>query len=245
MATIRDDQARDLLGVDRHASPDDIRRAYRNRARQCHPDAGGDVATFQRLTAAVDLLLDNPGPPRAPSSPSTGRRAYPSTAASSHVNGAGSADVDLSVLDDAGPPRPGEPWSRGGIAVAVLAAMSADGSDVLVGVSRGPRTLLNRVARHLSDDLLSRWEVGGATRRGRPGRDLEVVATFPPGGRRHVERADLPPGWSTTRNPAGTESTFVVRPSDDAAHTAVVVADVLHEFCNALGWPLERWRRPI
>ncbi|WP_238444508.1 J domain-containing protein [Salsipaludibacter albus] len=244
MATISFDQARDLLGVDRHASPDEIRRAYRSLARKHHPDTGGDLATFQQLTAAVDLLLDGAARRRpTPSSPSTGRRAYPSTGVDVGVNGSRDR-VDTSLLDGATAPAPGQAWSRAGVAAAVHDAFDLDSSDPVVGVSRAPRSLLNRVVRHLSDDLLSRWEVGGATRRGRTGRDLEVVATFPPGGRKRVDRASLPPGWSTTRNPAGTESTCVVRPDEDPAVTAVVVADVLADFCTAMDWPLETWRRP-
>lgn len=243
MATIDFDQARDLLGVDRHASPDDIRRAYRSLARRHHPDAGGDVATFQSLTAAVDLLVgDAARRVEAPSSPSTGRRAYPST--SGPVTGTGSSRPDTSLLETARVPAPGDPWDRSSVAAAVHASFAGDGSDRVRGVSRGPRTVLNRFARHLSADLLSRWEVGGATRRGRPGTDLEVVATFPPGGRKHVERASLPTGWSTTRNPAATESTFVVRPDTDPATTAVLVANVLDDFCTALAWPLPSWSRP-
>jgi curved DNA-binding protein len=46
------------LGIDRGASPDDIKRAYRKMAAQHHPDRGGDTAKFQEVQAAYDTLSD-------------------------------------------------------------------------------------------------------------------------------------------------------------------------------------------
>lgn len=247
MATISHDRARALLGVDRHAAPDDIRRAYRRRARRDHPDAGGDPDAFRELVEATELLLDRSEPP-PPASPSTGRRAYPSTDGRFHAPGPRAApEVDTTLLDDATAPATGAGWTVPGLAAAVVAAFAdtADDGDPhrIAGASRRPGSFLNRFARHLSADLLARWEVTGATRRGVVGRDLEIVARFPPGARRHVDRATLPTGWSTTRNPGATTSTFVVRPGVDEAATAVLVAAALDEFCTAIGWPLADWFR--
>ena len=36
------------LGLDRNASQDDIRRAYKKRAAKAHPDHGGDAEEFKR-----------------------------------------------------------------------------------------------------------------------------------------------------------------------------------------------------
>ncbi|MCB1057261.1 MAG: PQQ-binding-like beta-propeller repeat protein [Acidimicrobiales bacterium] len=44
------------LGVDADASPDAIRKAYRVRAKDAHPDAGGDPDTFRALRQAFDVL---------------------------------------------------------------------------------------------------------------------------------------------------------------------------------------------
>jgi len=60
----------ETLGVDRNATPDQIKRAYRKLAGQHHPDKGGDKARFQEVQAAYDLLSnpqrraehDNPSP---------------------------------------------------------------------------------------------------------------------------------------------------------------------------------------
>lgn len=44
------------LGVSRNATPDAIRRAYRQRAKQAHPDAGGSSAEMARLSEAYDQV---------------------------------------------------------------------------------------------------------------------------------------------------------------------------------------------
>ena len=45
-----------IVGVPRHASDDEIRRAFRQRARNLHPDMGGDARSFRRLVRAHDIL---------------------------------------------------------------------------------------------------------------------------------------------------------------------------------------------
>ena len=48
----------ELLGVSRDASPDEIKKAYRRRARELHPDAGGDEERFKAVQAAYQVLSD-------------------------------------------------------------------------------------------------------------------------------------------------------------------------------------------
>jgi curved DNA-binding protein len=44
------------LGVDRNATPDEIKKAYRKLASQHHPDKGGDKTKFQEIQSAYDTL---------------------------------------------------------------------------------------------------------------------------------------------------------------------------------------------
>lgn len=46
------------LGVDREASPDEIKQAYRNKARQTHPDSGGNAEEFDRIQKSYMILKD-------------------------------------------------------------------------------------------------------------------------------------------------------------------------------------------
>ncbi len=48
----------ELLGVPPDASDADIKRAYRTKAREHHPDAGGDEETFKQVTHAFQVLSD-------------------------------------------------------------------------------------------------------------------------------------------------------------------------------------------
>jgi curved DNA-binding protein len=48
----------DILGVNRSATQDEIKRAYRKLANQHHPDKGGDQAKFKDISVAYDTLGD-------------------------------------------------------------------------------------------------------------------------------------------------------------------------------------------
>lgn len=48
----------EVLGVDPSASPEDVKRAYRRKAREHHPDAGGDEERFKEVTRAYEVLSD-------------------------------------------------------------------------------------------------------------------------------------------------------------------------------------------
>lgn len=46
------------LGVPKDATADQIKRAYRGKARETHPDRGGDADTFAAVADAYDVLRD-------------------------------------------------------------------------------------------------------------------------------------------------------------------------------------------
>ena len=48
----------DVLGLEPTCSPKDIQTAYRNKAKQHHPDSGGDVDTFHAVSEAYEVLKD-------------------------------------------------------------------------------------------------------------------------------------------------------------------------------------------
>ena len=53
-----------LLAIDRTATPQQIRRAWREKARTMHPDAGGSDAAMQELNEALRIALELVGVPK-------------------------------------------------------------------------------------------------------------------------------------------------------------------------------------
>ncbi len=47
-----------LLGIDKNASADEIKKAYRKLALKHHPDKGGDEAEFKKINEAYQVLSD-------------------------------------------------------------------------------------------------------------------------------------------------------------------------------------------
>lgn len=49
----------DILGVEKKATKDDIKKAFRKLAQKHHPDKGGDESTFKEITEAYSVLGDD------------------------------------------------------------------------------------------------------------------------------------------------------------------------------------------
>lgn len=60
----------DILGVSKFAGADEIKKAFRDLAKQLHPDQGGDEAKFRELKAAYEQAIKMAGsagePPEVP-----------------------------------------------------------------------------------------------------------------------------------------------------------------------------------
>jgi len=48
----------EILGLEKTATMDEIRKSYRKKAIRMHPDKGGDPEEFQKLQQAYDTLFD-------------------------------------------------------------------------------------------------------------------------------------------------------------------------------------------
>lgn len=59
--TMTEQEARAILGISPLAKRSEIKRAYRERMRKVHPDAGGSVDEAIRLNLARDVLLKKAG----------------------------------------------------------------------------------------------------------------------------------------------------------------------------------------
>ncbi len=55
-------EAADLLGVSTSATPSQVKDAYREKARESHPDRGGDLETMKKVNLAYEILTDKTTP---------------------------------------------------------------------------------------------------------------------------------------------------------------------------------------
>lgn len=161
-----------VLGVDENATESEIKVAYRRRAKECHPDAGGDAERFQEVQNAYQEVLRRGASARS-SSPSeaylSGNVRYFVTNKLAEME----ETAESCLLDEARSVAKrkiytGVAWMVGGITLsaATYSASSASGGDQYVmfygaigfgvwSIMRGlvwfiyPRALVNKAMRNL------------------------------------------------------------------------------------------------
>ena len=230
------EEARRLLGVGPRADPGAIKRAYHRRAREHHPDLGGDPDTFHRLRLAYEHLTGDPTGPDRPALVSRGRPSRPPV-----PFGDPSRSLDTSGVDwGAALPADGTPLTRDRLA-RWLADPGPEAVNPLRAASRAPESRLNRFAGSLSPELTSTLTV-------LPGRDDRgwsmvtiCVAAGNRRSRRALEKVGLDKDWTRRRGSSSTQLHSALPPSSERRVTAVRIADHGAMLLDALGWPLESW----
>lgn len=235
-------QARALLGVARHASADQVRRAWRIQARQHHPDHGGSSAAFLALNEAYRILMTQAS--TDPPSPAGVAHGQPSRRPAQR-------EAQIKVDWTVAPPAMGSPLGRDGVAILI----GRDGRGRVAATSRAPTSRLNRWAQQIAGDDAARLAIG-PTRddRGQLMCQASVTARTRK-TRRVLDAAPLVDGWLRRRTPATTTLTAAFALADDAAvasslasHedptlTAAAVAASVEQMLRAMGWPLPSWFR--
>jgi DnaJ-class molecular chaperone len=109
----------DRLGVQRNAGTDEIKKAYRNLAREHHPDKGGDADRFKEIQEAHEVLTDERRRQVYDATGSTNEQAQP-------------------------PPGPGFPFSGGmGGFAEMFGGMFGQGGHAAPRGGKGPSNLVN------------------------------------------------------------------------------------------------------
>lgn len=231
-----------ILGLRGPVDAADVKRAYRELARQHHPDRGGDVAVFQQVQAAYDALrtdLPSPGegPADAAPAPSVADRWWESSTRW-HEGPVDTAGVDWETTIPSSAPYP---LSRDRL--AVLLAETGEGPVApLVARSRAPGSWLHAIIGWLQPDLLAELQVHPARDEGIEGHDVEVRLAFRSfKARRIINEAGLPQGWIKHRGSSSTTVRRSLHPSVTRQATAARTARLVAEMTEAAGWPLDDW----
>lgn len=227
------------LGPDADLSA--VKRAYRRLARERHPDAGGDAATFHELQLAFDRLVGSVQNSRRPITRSSRpRRAdwaeSPTRLFSDELADLGSVDWDRAI-----PSTPTFRADRDLLAVLLARDEAAGPVAPVTARSRGPRSPLNRFIHYLDPDLTATWTIGPARSRGHHGHDVELrLRAWSRAARRRVD-ASPPLGWTAQRGSSSTTLVRTMHPSLERRVTAVRAVRAMDELLTAIDWPLSTW----
>lgn len=230
-----------ILGLRRPVEPDALKRAYRERAREHHPDRGGDPRTFQQVRAAYELLRHDGqatrrSPPRPAPTASVDDRWWeaPTRWHEAPVD-VTSVDWTITVPDEG-------TFALTRDRLAVILDRGGEPVAPVTALSRSPGSWLHRVIGWLQPDLLAQLHIAPAATQGITGHDVHVRFTFRSlKSRRIVGGARLPQGWTQRRGSSSTVVQRVLHPSPDPRATAARVASLIEEVATAMGWPLSDW----
>ncbi|MEA2702030.1 MAG: molecular chaperone DnaJ [Candidatus Parcubacteria bacterium] len=187
----------DILGVDKKATKDDVKKAFRKLAQKYHPDKGGDESKFKEITEAYSVLADEKK-----------RREYDNYGQAFQGGGA-SGGNPFDGFDFSGFARQG---GGGGVEFDFGDLFGGDFGDLFGG--RGPR---QRRGRDISIDIEVTFKesVQGGTRQvlitkigkcdvcqgsgAKPGSELDTCKTCNGAGRVHESRNSILGAFSSVR----------------------------------------------
>ncbi len=136
-----------VLDVRPDAQAEDIKRAYRRKAREHHPDAGGDAERFKEVTHAYEVLSDPERRARYDRFGDDGTAQARSGASDPFGFGGGIGDVIDAFF--------GSGFGGGGFSTGGGAQRQRAGRDVLVGVDLSLEEVLTGVTRTVSVEVAS------------------------------------------------------------------------------------------
>ena len=228
-------QALRILALGSTAGREDVKRAYRQLAREHHPDHGGDPDRFQQVTRAFERLVADDTPAREPQV----ARGRPSRSA--YV--APAPAPDLQTIDwDTTIPEIGDTLSRDGLAV-LLAAGRTHPLAPVAATSRSPGSRLNRFAPHLAGNSTAELTiVPDRDDRQRPVAAVQVRA-WSRKGRKVLDQAQLLGRWSRIRGSSSTLLRATFPPALERRVTAAIAVALTQELLHELAWDLTTWTR--
>lgn len=147
-----------LLGVPRDADQDEIKRAYRRKARELHPDAGGDEEAFKEVTRAYEVLSDPDMRARYDRFGEEGLRGA-GARGGDHFGGGGFGGLEDVINAFFGG---GDPFGTAGTGRA-RTTRDAGGRDVLVGVELDLEEVASGTTREVEVDVAVACEACGAS----------------------------------------------------------------------------------
>lgn len=193
-----------VLGVNPNASPDEIKRAYKKKVMQHHPDRGGDVKQFQQVQDAYEALL-NPQKQQSHTKPPFNDFSQVFTQWNNQFNGFRSQSrararlnlwINLEDLIDP-TPRVVAVQGRSGVVNIEISIppgiedgstvsyprITPDGNDVLITFRVRPHSQFKREGLNLIKQVkLSVWDlILGTTTSIRNLKNHEIKVTVPPG----------------------------------------------------------------